>query len=109
MATRRTTTRTTRTYTYTARAWMFNLAFWLVVIIGVAMAVVAIMNLIGVSAFDNAGRWIESVCIAIALIIPVVMSYQVARHQKTWMFVLWIVCVILIIFGIIGARIGLYI
>ncbi|MDE7464299.1 MAG: hypothetical protein K2M48_04630 [Clostridiales bacterium] len=108
MATRR-TTRTTHTYTYTARAWTFKLAFWLVVIIGVAMAFVAVMNMIGFSWFVNAGLWIESICIAIALIIPVVMSYQVARHQQTWMFVLWIICVILIIFGVIGSRIGLYI
>lgn len=105
MATRR--TRTTRTYTYSAKAWMFKLAFWMVVIIGVAMAFVAIMHLCKVHAFDDAGAWIESVCIAIALIIPVIMSYQVARHQQTWMFVLWIICVILIIFGIIGVRIGL--
>ena len=109
MATRRTTTRMKRTYTYTARAWMFNLAFWLVVIIGVAMAFVAVMNMIGFDWFVDVGRWIESVCIAIALIIPVAMSYQVARKQTTGMFVLWIICVVLIVFGIIGARIGLYI
>ena len=103
MATKK--TRTVRTYTYSAQAWMFKLAFWLVVIIGVAMAFVAIMHLVGVHAFDSAAAWIEAVCTAIALIIPVIMSYQVARHKETWVFVLWIICVILIVFGIIGARI----
>lgn len=103
MATNR--TRTRRTYTYTARAWQFKLAFWLVIVIGVAMAFVAIMHLVGVSAFDAASAWIQSICTAIALVIPVIMSYQVARHEQTWMFVLWIVCVILVVFGIIGVRI----
>ncbi len=102
MATRRTTTRRT-VYTYSARSWMFPLSFWLVVIIGAAMALVAIMHLIGVGAFDAAANWIKSICTAIALIIPVVMSYQVARHKGTGWFVLWIIFVILIIFGVILA------
>ncbi len=103
MATR--TTRTRRAYTYTARAWEFKLAFWLVIVIGVAMAITAILNLIPGVNLNNVKSVIVSICTAIALIIPVVMSYQVARHEQTWMFVLWIVCVILVVFGVIVVNI----
>ena len=97
--------KTTRhvTYTYTARSWMFPLSFWLVVFIGAAMALVAIMHLINVTAFDSAANWIKSICTALALIIPVVMSYQVARHKGTVWMVLWVIFVILIVFGVILA------
>ena len=91
------------TYTYTAKGWMFPLSFWLVVFIGAAMALTALMHLIGVTAFDSAAAWIRSVCTALALIIPVVMSYQVARQKSTVWVVLWTVFVILIIFGIVIA------
>ncbi len=106
MATRR-TTRTTHTHTYSAKAWMFKLSFWLVVIIGAAMAITGILHVIGVTAFDAAGAWIQRVCMAIALIIPVIMSYQVARYKSTLWFVLWIIFVVLIVVGIILGGISL--
>ena len=104
MATRR-TTRTTRTYTYSAKAWMFTLSFWLVVFIGAAMAITGLLHVIGVHAFDTAGAWIQRVCMAIALIIPVIMSWQVARHKSTLWVVLWVIFVVLIVVGIILAAI----
>ena len=80
---------------------MFPLSFWLVVIIGAAMAITGILHVVGVTAIDGAANWIKNVCMAIALIIPVVMSYQVARHKSTLWFVLWIIFVVLIVVGII--------
>lgn len=109
MATKNTkrTTTTHRTYTYstTVPSWMIKLSFWLVVIIGVAMAVVGILHVVGVTALDAAAGWIKSVCIAISLIIPVALSYRIARHKGTVWFVLWVVFVVLIVVGIILAAI----
>lgn len=102
MATRRTTT---RTHTYTARAWMFTLSFWLVVFIGAAMAITGLLHVIGVNNFDSAMAWIQRVCMAIALIIPVIMSWQVARYKSTLWLVLWVIFVVLIVVGIILAAI----
>ena len=104
MATKKTTRRTT-VHTYSAKAWMFKLSFWLVVIIGAAMAITGLLHVIGVTAFDTAGAWIQRVCMAIALIIPVIMSYQVARYKTTLWLVLWIIFVVLIVVGIILAAI----
>lgn len=103
MATRR--TRTVRTHTYSTKAWAYKLSFWLVIIIGVTMAITAILNLIPGVNLNSVKGVIVSICTAIALVIPVIMSYQVARYEKTWMFILWIVCVILVIFGVIVVNI----
>ncbi len=107
MATRRTRTRTVRTtaYSYTAPYWMLQLSFWLVVIIGAAMAITGILHVARIYEFDAAAAWIESICTAIALIIPVILSYRIARHKSTTWFVLWIVFVVLIVLGLILARI----
>lgn len=103
MATRRRTT----TYTYTARGWMFTLSFWLVVIIGAAMAIVGIMHAAGISWswFERVSSYVQHICFTIAMFIPVVMSYQVARHKSTLWFVLWIIFVILVVVGIVTSLI----
>lgn len=106
----RTTTRRTRTvrttaYTYTAPYWMLQLSFWLVVLIGAAMAVTGILHVAHVTAFDAAAAWIESVCTAIALIIPIILSYRIARQKSTAWLICWVVFVVLIVLGIILARI----
>lgn len=104
MATKR---RTRTAYTYSARSWMFPLSFWLVVIIGAAMAIVGIMHAAGISWnwFERAASYVQHVCMVIALIIPVCMSYQVARHKGTLWFVLWIIFVILVVVGIVTSLI----
>ncbi len=105
MATRRTTR---RVYTYTARTWMFQLSFWLVVIIGAAMAFVGILTACHVSWgwFNSFAYWVESICFAIGMFIPVIMSYQVARHKGTLWFVLWIIFVVLVVVGLVTNIIG---
>lgn len=97
------TRRTRSIHTYSARAWQFTLSFWLVVVIGTAMAVVGIMHVIGVTAFDSAANWIKHICMAIAMFIPVVMSWQVAKYKSTVWKVLWVIFVVLIVVGIILA------
>lgn len=104
MAKRTKRTSTTR-YSNTIPGWMIGLSFWLVVIIGAVMAIVGILHVVGVTALDGAANWIKGVCIAIALIIPVVLSYRLARNKGTMWFVLWVIFVILIVVGIILAAI----
>lgn len=101
------TRRVTRSYTYTARSWMFQLAFWLVIIIGAAMAIVGIMHAAGISWswFDRFANWVKAICFTIGMFIPVVMSYQVARHKGTVWFVLWIIFVILVVVGLVTSLI----
>ncbi len=106
MATRRTTRRTTR-YTYTSYWWMYELSFWLVVIIGTAMAIVGIMHAARIQwdLFDSFAYWVEHICFTIGMFIPVVMSWQVARHKGTVWIVLWVIFVILVVVGIVTSLI----
>ena len=110
MATKRSTRRTTRTrYTYTAPYWMLQLSFWLVVIVGLIMITFGLLNAIN-RAFGadwnwgwlgSALNWVKSICFTIAMIIPVCLSFRVAHYYgKTW-FIIWIICVILVVVGIV--------
>ena len=108
MATKRSSRRTTRTrYTYTAPYWMLQLSFWLVVIVGLIMVTFGVLNALhnafGWSWGWLAGtlNWIKSICFTIAMIIPVCLSFRVAHYYgRTW-FIIWIICVILVIVGLV--------
>lgn len=104
MANRRKRT-THTTYSYTAPYWMLQLSFWLVILIGAAMAVMGILHVVGLTQLDSILNYVKYVCMAIALIVPVVLSYRIARHKGTVWFVFWIIFVILIIVGIVLAAI----
>lgn len=102
-----------RTYTYTARAWLFELSFWVIVFIGAALAVAGIINTIATYTSLDMGwartmcNWVKQVCVALGMIVPAVMSYQVARQKnKTW-FILWIVFVILMVIGVVLSGLGM--
>lgn len=113
MATKRSSrkaTRTTRTrYTYTAPYWMLQLSFWLVVIVGLIMVTFGILNALN-STFGTDWHWtwfertlsyVKSICFTIAMIIPVCLSCRIAHHYgRTW-FIIWIICVILVVVGIV--------
>ncbi len=92
---------------YYAKSWMFELSFWLVVIVGAAMAIMGILNVIHSKLglewgwFSTLLAAVQHVCFTIGMFIPVVMSYQVARRKTTVWFVLWIIFVILVVVGII--------
>lgn len=105
--------RVRRTYTYTARSWMFELSFWVVVFIGAALAVAGIINTIATYTSLDMGwaktvcNWVKQVCVALGMIVPVVMSYQVASQKsKTW-FILWIVFVVLVVVGVVLSGLGM--
>ncbi|MCH5351814.1 MAG: hypothetical protein J1F39_07595 [Clostridiales bacterium] len=95
-------------HTYTAKSWQFKLSFWLVVVIGVALSVAAILNFI----FKDAGwanamaNWVQSICFAIGMFIPVSMSWQVVKYKSTLWKVLWVIFVILIVVGLVFRILG---
>lgn len=110
MATKRSTRRTTRThYTYTAPYWMLQLSFWLVVIIGLIMITFGILNALNSAFgtdwhwnwFERTLSWVKSICFTIAMIIPVCLSFRVAHHYGRSWFIIWIICVILVVVGIV--------
>lgn len=92
---------------------MFELSFWVVVFIGAALAVAGIINTIATYTSLDMGwaktvcNWVKQVCVALGMIVPVVMSYQVARQKsKTW-FILWIVFVVLVVVGVVLSGLGM--
>ncbi len=87
---------------------MFELSFWLVVIVGAAMAIAGIIGYFckGQTWADQMANWVSSLCFAIGMFIPVCMSYQVARHKSTLWFVLWIIFVILVVLGLVFRILG---
>lgn len=102
MATRK---RTSTTYGPSNR-FLERLSFWLVIIIGAAMSIVGILHVVGVHAFDEAGRYIQHVCFLIGMFVPVCLSYRIARYKSTLWFVLWIIFTILIVVGIVTSIIN---
>lgn len=110
MATRRKTTRRTVRFTYTAPYWMLELSFWLVIIIGICMAVIGMLNAFHShwgwsedvqSVFIKIANWVKNICMTLALIVPVLLGYHVARSKGAGWFILWLIFAILILFGIV--------
>ena len=95
-------------HTYSAKSWQFKLSFWLVIVIGVAMAVAAILNYVFKDAsWANAmANWVTSLCFAIGMFIPVSMSWQVVKYKSTLLKVLWVIFVILIVVGLVFRILG---
>lgn len=103
---KRRTRRTTRTSSE-PRITLSRFSFWVVIAIGIAMAVSGFFNFFDWAWVDKACRWIQSLCFALGMIVPIILSYNSARHRGTAMFVLWIVLVVLVAFGITSTIIGL--
>ena len=85
----------------------------MIVFIGAALAVAGIINTIATYTTLDMGwartmcNWVKQVCVALGMIVPAVMSYQVARQKsKTW-FILWIVFVILMVIGVVLSGLGM--
>ena len=95
-------------HTYTAKAWHFKLSFWLVVIIGVAMSVAAILGYVfrDASWADAMASWVTSLCFAIGMFIPVSLSWQVVKYKGTLWKVLWVIFVVLIVVGLVFRILG---
>ena len=106
MAKRTKTTRTTRT-THTTTFSLSKFSFWVVVAIGIAMAVSGFLNFFDWAWVNKACGWVERLCFALGMFVPVALSYNTARNKGTGWFVLWIILVLLVIFGLVSSIIGL--
>ena len=108
MAKQKSTRRTRRTTTSSGpRFTLSRFSFWIVIAVGLAMAVSGFFNFFNWAWVNQACGWIQSLCFALAMIVPIVLSYNSARHRGTGMFVLWIILVILVAFGVVSTIIGL--
>lgn len=82
-------------------------SFWVVIAIGLAMAVSGFLNFFDWTWVNAVCGWVQSLCFALGMIVPVVLSYGTARRKGTGMFVLWIILVVLVVFGLVSNIIGL--
>lgn len=102
MARRTRTTRTSSGFTIN------KFAFWLIIIIGFAMAFGAVCHYIGFNHSEAIFNWIKQICFVLAMFIPVIVSYRHARNKSTGWFVAWIIFTVLIVFGLVSALIALF-
>ena len=104
-------TKTTRSSRSSGSSNGFSLnkfAFWLIIVIGFAMAIGAVCNYIGFDHSEAIFNWIKQICFVLAMFIPVILSYRHARYKSTSWFIVWIVFTVLIVFGLISALIALF-
>ena len=106
--TKKTKTTTTRTTSGGNRFSLNKFAFWLIIIIGIAMAGVGLFS----TFFDwdwvkKFSAWVQSICFALAMFIPIVLSYRAACNKSTAWFILWIIFVVLVAFGVVANLVGL--
>lgn len=87
-------------------------SFWIVVAIGIVMLVSYSLRWVG--SWLNWGGWITTVCswvqtlcFTLGMFVPVVLSYKAARAKGNTWFILWIIFVLLVIFGLVSSIIGL--
>ena len=109
---KKTTKRTTRTSSSTSssggsRLTLTKFSFWVVVAIGIAMAVSGFLNFFNWSWVNKVCSWVQTLCFALGMFVPVILSYRHARGKSTAWFVLWIIFTVLVVFGLISSIIGL--
>ncbi len=76
-------------------SWLALFAFIAVMLLGLALLLSFILGRLNINS--NIVWILERVALAIAVIIPLVLSYREARRLGTAWFVLWIIAVILVI------------
>lgn len=104
-------TKTTRTRSSGGFS-LSRFSFWLVIIIGATMAILGTLNWLG-RWFDwswmrSVTSWIQSICFILGMFVVVAMSYNVARGRGTAWFIVWIVFVVLVVYGLVSSLIGMF-
>lgn len=100
------TTHTTSSSTG-SRITLNKFSFWVIVAIGIAMAVSGFLNFFDWSWVNKVCSWVQTLCFALGMFVPAILSYRTARNKSTAWFVLWIIFVVLVVFGLISTIIGL--
>lgn len=99
-------TKSTRT-TRSSGLSLSKFSFWIVIIIGIAMAVSGFLNFFNWDWVYKFSAWVQAICFALGMFVPLVESFRHARNRNTGWFVLWLVCAILLAFGLISTLVGL--
>ena len=99
--------RTKRTTSSGSRLTLNKFSFWVVVAIGIAMAVSGFLNFFDWSWVNAVCSWVRALCFALGMFVPVILSYRHARGKSLGWFILWIIFVALVVFGLISTIIGL--
>lgn len=82
-------------------------SFWVVVAIGIAMAVSGFLNFFDWAWVNKVCSWVQTLCFALGMFVPCILSYNTARGKGTAWFVLWVIFVVLVVFGLVSSIIGL--
>lgn len=81
--------------------WLSLFSFVAIMLLGLALMLAFIFDALKVN--ESISTWIERIALAIAMIVPAVMSYREARKKTTVWFVLWVIAVVLVVvFYILG-------
>ncbi len=100
------TTKTTRT-TRSSGFSLNKFSFWIVIIIGIAMAVSGFLNFFDWAWVYRFSAWVQAICFALGMFVPLVLSYRAARNKELGWFILWIIAAVLLAFGLISTLVGL--
>lgn len=100
--------RTRRTTSSGTGLSLSKFAFWLIIVIGFAMAIGAVCNYIGFKHSAAIFNWIKSICFTLAMFVPVILSYRHARNKSLSWFIAWIIFTVLIVFGLVSTLIALF-
>lgn len=84
-----------------------KISFWVVIAIGLAMAVSGFLNFFDWKWVDSVCRWVMTMSFAIGMFVPCILSYRVARAKNLVWFILWIIFVLLVVFGLVSSIISL--
>ena len=74
---------------------------------GIAMAVAGFFNFFDWDWVRRFSAWVQAICFALGMFVPLVLSYRAARNKTLGWFVLWIIFAVLLAFGLISTLIGL--
>ena len=86
--------------------WLVVLSFWAVLLIGLSFFLRWLLGFIGVFAALASIAYI--IGIAIAVFIPIVLSYRYARSAGRGWFVVWVIAVVIVVVFMILGQMGAF-
>lgn len=82
-------------------------SFWIIIVIGMAMLVTGCLNWFDWEWVNAFAGWVQGICFALGMFVPVILSYRYARNRTTAWFIVWVIMVVMVVFGLVSHLIGL--